>query len=88
MHNCYSSRPGAFATKTHIHTHFLLPAKYANVIRGLAGGEEGAPVGGGGGGTVNLSVQAMDGASVKRLFENNGRLLAKVLQDQGRDFFK
>ncbi len=58
----------------------ILPAKHANVIRELADG------GGSAGGDVHLHVNAVDGQSVKRLFENNGAALVNVLRKQGRNF--
>ena len=45
----------------------ILPAKYAEVIRGLAGGGGGA-----GGDTVHLHVSAMDGPSMKQFFRGPG----------------
>lgn len=58
----------------------ILPAKHADVIRGMAEG------GGGGGGDVHLHLSALDGKSVERLFRENGRHLASALQAQVRNF--
>ena len=47
----------------------ILPAKYADVIRGLASGGGG---GGGGGGSVAVSINALDGKSVERWLRGSG----------------
>jgi len=41
--------------------------------------------GGGGGGDVHLHVNAIDANSVKRFFDNNGAMIAKVMRDQHRN---
>lgn len=60
----------------------VLPAKHADVIRGLADN------GVGGGGDMHLHVHALDGASVKKLFANNGQMLTDVMRSQRRNFAK
>lgn len=57
----------------------VLPAQQADVIRDMADS-------GGSGGRVELHVHATDAQSVKRLFENNGAILADVLKKQQRNF--
>ena len=61
----------------------ILPAKYADVIRGLASGA------GGGGGDVHhhhYQIQAVDGESVRRLFMNHGAALGEAMRRQSRNF--
>jgi hypothetical protein len=58
----------------------VLPAAQADVVRNLADN------GGGAGGDVHLHVHAIDGHSVKRLFESNGAALVAALRKQGRNF--
>lgn len=57
----------------------ILPAKHADVIRGMAEG-------GGGGGDTHVHISAVDAKSVERLFLNNGRHIANALQGQVRNF--
>jgi hypothetical protein len=59
----------------------ILPAKYADVIRGMAG--DGV---GGGGDAIHLHVNATDAQSVARLFSNNADALIRVLRQRKRDF--
>lgn len=59
----------------------MLPAKYADVIRGMADGE-----GNGGGGGASITIQAVDAKSVKRLLMNEGGALVSSLQKQARNF--
>lgn len=67
----------------------ILPAKYANVIRKMAGGEGGeGGAAGGGAAPLAVTINATDANSVRRLFENNGHVLARVLKEQLRDFVK
>ena len=64
----------------------VLPAPLANTIRYMAsetsGGTKG---GGGGGGNTHISIHAMDGASVKRVLQNNSGAVAKVARSVARD---
>jgi hypothetical protein len=57
----------------------ILPAKQAEVIRGMANGKSGA-----GGNTYNIS--AIDAAGVKKFLMRNGNLLADSLSNQARNF--
>lgn len=63
----------------------VLPAKFANVIRGMAGREQApAPAGD----TINLgglSITAMDGADVRRVLLDNPSALREALQKALRD---
>lgn len=65
----------------------VLPAKFANVIRGMAGGGEG----GQGGGSVvhhHYNVQAWDSRDVGRFLQDNKRHVAGAVKSAGRDGFK
>ena len=68
--------PGVQATMLHPQE-MVLPAPLAEGLRRTV-------TGGGGGGSVHLHVHATDADSVQRLFERNGRTLARVLQQQVR----
>lgn len=57
----------------------VLPAQYANMIRGLTAS-------GGAGGNISLHVSAVDAASVERLFRDSGHVLARELRRQARNF--
>lgn len=58
----------------------VLPATYADIIRGMAqGGTQG-------GGDVHLHVSAVDAHSVRRLFEREGGAIADSLKKQVRQF--
>lgn len=54
----------------------VLPAKYADVIRGMADDNGG----GSGAGAVHLHVHALDAKDVKKYFQNNAHVLAPALQ--------
>jgi hypothetical protein len=56
----------------------VLPAKHADVIRGMAGG-----VGGTG---MTVHINAVDAAGVKKLFMTHGAALADSLKAQARNF--
>ena len=65
----------------------VLPAKFANVIRGMAAGGEG----GQGGGSVvhnHYNVQAWDSRDVGRFLQDNKRHVAGAVKSAGRDGFK
>ena len=53
----------------------VLPADLADSVRNMTGG----------GGAVHLHVHATDAQSVRRLFENNGDVLARVMKDMHRN---
>ncbi len=59
----------------------ILPAKHADVIRGMADGEGAAQAS-----PTHLHVHAVDAQSVSRLFSNNADALVKVLNQRKRDF--
>lgn len=61
----------------------VLPAKYSDVIRGMAEGG-----GGSSGGPVSVSINAVDARSVSRLFDQNGGALVDALRSQARNFRK
>jgi len=62
----------------------ILPAKHADVIRGMADqGQGGAAAGGG---DVHLHVNATDAQSVARLFRDNGQHIVSALKTQRRNF--
>lgn len=74
--------PGTLNPITQLHANeMVLPAKHADVIRGMA--DQGQ--GGGGGGDVHLHVNATDAQSVARLFRDNGQHLVAALQKQRRN---
>jgi hypothetical protein len=58
----------------------ILPAKYANVIRGLA---DGGATGGGGGGdagpNIHFNVHAMDAKSVHAFFKEHSATIGKTV---------
>ncbi len=77
--------PASVNPVTQLHQReMVLPAKYADVIRGMSDG-----TGQGGGqsaaGDVHLHVHAMDGDSVKRLLLGNKHALAGVMRGLVRD---
>jgi hypothetical protein len=63
----------------------ILPAKYANLIRGMADG--GGDAGGGGGGSLAVSVTAMDSRDVVRSLARGGAL-SKAMAKAHRNFQK
>jgi hypothetical protein len=63
----------------------ILPAKYANLIRGMADG--GGDTGGGGGGSLAVSVTAMDSRDVVRSLARGGAL-SKAMAKAHRNFQK
>lgn len=72
--------PAGINPLTQLHQkEMVLPAKQADVIRGMANGN-----GAGGGMTVNIS--AVDAAGVKKLFMTHGALMADSLKAQARNF--
>ncbi|MEO6824655.1 MAG: hypothetical protein ABI167_08030 [Nitrosospira sp.] len=71
--------PAGINPMTQLHQReMVLPAEHADTIRGLKGG----------GGDVHLHVHATDADSVRRLFRDNGRIMAEVLSQQMRNFVK
>lgn len=60
----------------------VLPSKQANVIRRLADSDQQTAAGG----DMHLHINAIDGASVQKLFRDNGHVLAKELRRQARNF--
>lgn len=73
--------PAGVNPMTQLHEkEMVLPAKHAEVIRGMADGDSS---GGGFGGDIH--IHATDAQSVKRLFENNGAALFAALKKQGRN---
>ena len=75
--------PAGLNPLTQLHEQeMVLPAKHADVIRGLADGGEGAGMGGG----ITVHVHATDAQSVARLFRDNGDALVKALASRKRDF--
>jgi hypothetical protein len=84
--------PAGLNPVTQLHAReMVLPAQYADVIRGL--GQAGAQLGGGkqgggqqGGGDVHLHVHAVDSQSVARLFADNKGAIAKALRAAWRGF--
>lgn len=61
----------------------VLPSQYANVIRGMAGGDGAAQASAPA--PVSLSVQAFDSRDVKRFLMDNKRALADALRSAVRD---
>jgi len=59
----------------------VLPQKYANVIRGMAGGEGGA----GGGDTYTTHITAMDARSVRDYFKANAHALGPAMRRMARN---
>lgn len=57
----------------------VLPARQADVIRDMADG------GGGGGGNVSVTIQALDGESVRRVLMSNKSALADALKSAIKD---
>ena len=73
--------PAGVNPLTQLHAEeMVLPAHLANAVRGMAAG------GSDGSGDMHLHVHAMDGASVERLFRDNGHILAKEMRRQARNF--
>lgn len=64
----------------------VLPQKYANVIRGMAGGQGGQSESVGGGHTINIS--AIDARSFQRFLGDNASALPPALQKLARQFVK
>lgn len=62
----------------------VLPQKYADVIRGLAGRQGGEE--GGAPGATHITIQALDARSVERLFKDEGSALVAALRNQARGF--
>lgn len=62
----------------------VLPQKYANVIRSMAGGQGAAP-GGEGGGDTHITIQAMDGADVRRVLLKHYPHVATAVRKAGRN---
>lgn len=70
--------PAGLNPLTQLHEReMVLPAEHADTIRSMRGMS---------GGDVHLHVHAMDSQSVKRLFSDNGAVLADVLKQQRRNF--
>jgi hypothetical protein len=63
----------------------VLPARHSAKLRDMLESDEGG-MGGKGGGTVNVSISAVDAKSVERLFKANGGALARTLKSQARNF--
>ena len=75
--------PRGLSPMTRLHPEeMVLPDHLANAVRRMAG--EGS--GGAGGGDIHLNVTAVDGASVRRLFMDNGPALSDALRRQARNF--
>lgn len=77
--------PAGINPLTQLHQNeMVLPAKYADVIRGMSGSS--SPSGGTiSGGDIHLHVNAVDAHSVRRLFQDNGSALADSLKHQMRN---
>lgn len=68
----------------------ILPSKYANVIRGMAGGEEGAgaakesspPI------NININITSADSRGVRDLLMNNPAALADAIKNAHRNGFR
>ena len=77
--------PAGINPITQLHqSEMVLPAKYADVIRGMAGSS--SPAGATtSGGDIHLHVNAVDAHSVRRLFQDNGSALADSLKHQMRN---
>lgn len=74
--------PAGLNPLTQLHEReMVLPAKHADVIRGLADGQGPAASGD----NIHLTVQAVDAASVRRLFHSNRFELAEALKAALRD---
>lgn len=75
--------PAGLNPLTQLHEkEMVLPAKYADVLRGLAAGQGGEAQAG----DVHFHLSAVDGASVRRLFMDHGPALADALKAQVRNF--
>ena len=75
--------PAGVNPMTQLHEQeMVLPAKYANVIRGMAEGQGG---GGQSAGDVHVHINAVDAKGVERLFLDNQGPLAKALKSMARD---
>jgi len=79
--------PAGVNPMTQLHAEeMVLPAKYANAIRGMASQSQ-AAAGGAGGGDVHFHAHGVqDARSVDIFFGRNGRQLAKSLRNQARNF--
>lgn len=70
--------PAGVNPMTQLHEReMVLPRAQADAVRNMADG---------GGGETHLHVHAIDGASVEKLFKNNGALLTSVMRSQRRNF--
>lgn len=77
--------PAGINPITQLHqSEMVLPAKYADVIRGMAGSSTSSG-GTQSGGDIHLHVNAVDAHSVRRLFQDNGSALADSLKHQMRN---
>lgn len=75
--------PGSINPITQLHANeMVLPAKHADVIRGMADNGGGS----GGGDNYALHVHALDAKSVTRLFKDNGDAIVATLKSRKRDF--
>lgn len=78
--------PAGVNPVTQLHAReMVLPAKYADVVRGLADGEGG---GYDGPQSLNLSISAIDASGVKRFLIDNKAELADALKSAARDFIR
>jgi hypothetical protein len=59
----------------------VLPQKYANVIRGMVGGQGGE----GGGDTYTTHITAMDARSVRDYFKSNAHALGPAMRRMARN---
>lgn len=72
--------PAGLNPLTQLHEReMVLPAEHSDVIRGLA--QNGGSASG-----MSVTINAVDGASVERLFRSNGHVMAKELRRQARNF--
>ena len=71
--------PAGINPVTQLHQReMVLPAEHADAIRNMTGN----------GGGMNVTINALDGASVKRILMDNGPALAASLRAQARNFAK
>ena len=78
--------PAGTNPMTQLHSReMVLPAQYADVIRGMAG--DGGGGGGGGGITINmpLSVQALDARGVDKVLMDRSSTIARAIAKEVRD---
>jgi len=78
--------PSGINPLTQLHQNeMVLPARYADVIRGMSGNNSNNGGGGNNGGDIHVHIHAMDGPSVRKVLMDNGGALQDSLKHQLRN---